>query len=160
MKTTEEKVKALILDDVKDAFPKEIMQWWISENADDTRDYLFDVEEKFLIDITEISPSEVCSIKLTMPKRIPFRLKQDAGILDDLSLELGKYDLFWEQGLDDIFHKYQEDFEEALELALDPFFEESFKLWEIYDQAKEAHDALDPYFSRRFKAFLKKALPA
>ena len=124
MKKREEKIKALILDDVLSAFPTEIMKWWLVERSGAPKDFIFDPKEKFLIDITDLSPQEVVSVKLKMPKQIPFRLEQNESILSEFT-EYQDWKDFWKKDLDDIFHENQEEFEDALDVALDPFFKES-----------------------------------
>ena len=124
MKKREEKIKALILDDVLSAFPTEIMRWWLVERSDAPRYFIFDPEEKFLIDVTDLSSEELVAVKLKMPKQISFRLKQNESILSEFT-EYQDCKDFWKKDLDDIFHENQEEFEDALGVALDPFFKES-----------------------------------
>ena len=152
-----EQVMALILDDVKDAFPSEIMGWFLSFEDKAPREYIFDCEGKTLIELEGLSHAEVTGIELRATNPIRFSLKANTCVLNEYREKLeelnphvyGKKDVeahFWAPDIDDIFHDYQEELEEALEEAFEPFFKESFPLWDSYHAAKKSYQTLQSYF--------------
>ena len=150
------KIQALILDDVLDALPTEIMRWFIAFEEKESKDFIFDCDSKILIPLEGLSFAEVASINLKTTSRIQFSLKANLSILDDFE---EKYDEinggsatreeidehFWSCDLDDIFHDYQEVLEAALDDALQPFFSEAIPLREVFYDAREAYLAFQPY---------------
>jgi hypothetical protein len=137
-----ERTKVEIIESVRDAFPDEIVRWWISDMCATKlakREFLFCVESKKLTDITKISKKS--RWMLEKHSTFSFRLKQENEILDDYASMLGEEDVdkvaekFWAYGVEDIFTDYQEDFENVLDVALEKplhdFVEKAFCLLDV-----------------------------
>ena len=137
-----ERSKLEILESVRDAFPDEIVRWWISDMCATKlvkREFLFCVESKKLTDITKISRKS--RWMLEKHSTFSFRLKQENEILDDYAEILGEedadkvFDKFWAHGIEDIFSDYQQSFEDALEISLEKplhdFIEKAFCILDV-----------------------------
>jgi hypothetical protein len=165
MKSLKEKIKIAVLSDVLDAFPDEIMNWWIDYEEKKPKTFIFDPSTKILIDCEDLSLKEASSIE--HDRKIKFILEPNFEILENywdaclsrgnrglVSCQIDQIDLkevkemFWSTDVDEIFCEHQGDFEDAIELALEPFFEENAKLLEVYADARDAYVTLKPYFKK------------
>jgi hypothetical protein len=157
MKSLKEKIKIAVLSDVLDAFPDEIMNWWIDYEEKKPKTFIFDPSTKILIDCEDLGLKEASSIE--HDRKIKFILEPNFEILEKFWLNYeavikNQIDLkeakerFWSTDVDEIFCEHQGDFEDAIELALEPFFEENAKLLEVYADARDAYVTLKPYFKK------------
>ena len=137
-----ERTKVEVIESVLDAFPDEIVKWWISDKCGtklDKKEFLFCVATKKLTDITDINKKS--RWLLEKHSTFSFRLSQENQILDDYASMLGEEDAdklaekFWAYGVEDIFTDYQEDFENALDVSLEKplhdFVEKAFCLLDV-----------------------------
>lgn len=165
MKSLKEKIKSAVLNDVLDVIPDDVMKWWIDYEEKKVKTFIFDPSTKELTDCENWSFKEISSID--HDRKIKFYLEPNFEIMENywdaclsrgnrglVSCQIDQIDLkevkemFWAQDFDDIYSDYQYDLEDAIELALEPFFEKNAKLLEVYADARDAYVTLKPYFKK------------
>ena len=139
------------------------MGWFLSFEDKAPREYIFDCESKTLIELEGLNSHEVAAIELKASNPIRFSLKPNTCVLNNYWEKFeeinnlcgkqidtyGEKEIaahFWAPDIDDIFHDYQGELEDALEEALGSFFKESFPLWDSYHAAKQSYQTLQTYF--------------